>query len=78
VLVYPNPTRDILNVEFDAAVKDMTISIYDLSGREVARPFNAFNGTKATINMNNLPQGAYFVIGNSADVRFNKTIMVAQ
>jgi hypothetical protein len=77
-LVYPNPTNEILNVEFGSVVKDMSISIFDLAGREVARPFNSFNGSKAVINVSNLPKGAYFVVGNSVDASFNQTIVVAE
>ena len=77
-LVYPNPTNDFVNVEFGSAVKDMSISVYDLTGREVVRAFNAFNGTKAVINVSELPQGAYSIVGNSDDVRFQESIIIAQ
>ncbi|MEQ9186098.1 MAG: T9SS type A sorting domain-containing protein [Cryomorphaceae bacterium] len=77
-LVYPNPTNDVINVEFGSAVKDMNISVYDLTGREVVRAFNAFNGTKAVINVSTLPQGAYSIVGNSDNVRFQESIIIAQ
>jgi len=37
---------------------------------------NSFSGTKAIINVADLPQGAYFVVGSSELVRFRETFIV--
>ena len=75
--VYPNPTNDVVNIEFANVVKDMDITVMDLTGRVVLSN-NAFSGTKAIINVSALPQGAYTIIGASEDVRFTESVIIAQ
>jgi hypothetical protein len=77
-LVYPNPSNEMVTVEFNNSVKDMTIAIYDLTGREVARPFASFNGNKAVINVSALPQGAYSIVGSSNGYNFQESIVIAE
>lgn len=75
--VYPNPTNDVVNIEFASSVKDMNIAVMDLTGRVVLSN-NAFNGTKAILNVSELPQGAYTIVGTSEDVRFTESIIIVQ
>ncbi len=74
-VLYPNPTNNVLNVEFGSNVENMDIQVYSLTG-QVVRNMNSFSGTKAIINVADLPQGAYFVVGSSELVRFRETFIV--
>ncbi|ANF52567.1 leucyl aminopeptidase [Chryseobacterium glaciei] len=54
VKVYPNPAKDVLNVELPKKVKDFSLEITDVSGRTV---FSVQNQTK--INVSSLVNGTY-------------------
>tara|TARA_R100000306_G_C4378047_1_gene142861 strand:+ start:2361 stop:3278 length:918 start_codon:yes stop_codon:yes gene_type:complete len=55
--VYPNPVKDILNIESKATVN--SVSVYDILGKEVlsARP----DAVSPSIDMSGLSSGAYLV-----------------
>lgn len=54
VKVYPNPAKDVLNVELPKKVKDFSLEITDVSGRTL---FSVQNQTK--INVSSLVNGTY-------------------
>ncbi len=57
--LYPNPTADILNVEFSGEAVPTTIKIIDITGREVySEELLDFNGTyKNEISLGNVAKG---------------------
>lgn len=67
ILIYPNPTTDKLNIVLVDNGKAQ-YSIVDFQGKIIST--GAFDGNKATIDINNLPANIYFI----NVVQGNKTI----
>ena len=63
--VFPNPTRDEVNVTFDALENmDMSVEIYDMTGREVKsmEVFSVNAGTQVkNIKLDDLAKGIYYI-----------------
>tara|TARA_B000000532_G_scaffold230638_1_gene211960 strand:- start:126 stop:698 length:573 start_codon:yes stop_codon:yes gene_type:complete len=55
ILIYPNPTSDILNVELDGS---NLISIYDITGRVIIQTLIQ---DKGMIDVNSLQKGTYLI-----------------
>ena len=69
--VYPNPTRGLVNINFDKIIEqNVTISLVDAFGKEVYR--NKFNvGFETSIidfDISNYPKGVYFLQMVSDDI----------
>lgn len=73
-VVYPNPSKGILNIKFKGKSEIHDISIYDLSGRLVFRSLNnSVNNEKvATYHLENLTKGEYVITIKSKNV--DKTV----
>jgi hypothetical protein len=73
--VYPNPTKDVLNVEIlDMRCEDMRyetcdIAIYDVYGRNVS---NLKSQNLISINVSHLPTGIYILRVGGQTVKFVK------
>ncbi|MEQ6125282.1 BspA family leucine-rich repeat surface protein [Pseudotenacibaculum sp. MALMAid0570] len=58
ILLYPNPTSDILNINYNTtSVSDLQIDIIDMSGRRVMK----ISGKKS-FNISNLKKGLYTIV----------------
>ena len=56
--VYPNPTRDIVNINADASgIAELTIS--DITGKTVRQGQITLNNGKSTVNVSDLENGLY-------------------
>jgi Bacterial Ig-like domain/Secretion system C-terminal sorting domain/NHL repeat len=55
--LYPNPVKGVLNIRAQETLK--TIQIFNLMGQQVF--LKRLNSNKTTINLNQLPQGTYFI-----------------
>jgi hypothetical protein len=55
VIIYPNPTSDILNIKIDNTVTYLKTEIYNLIGQKVAE------SQKTILDVSNLPNASYFV-----------------
>lgn len=58
-LIYPNPAKDIVCIEFENKNSDYTIEIYDMSGRLVTQKHNC--NYQNFLNIENLTNGLYIV-----------------
>ena len=59
--IYPNPVKDILNIDRLSPVNDTATEIYDVAGRQI----RCEKLSKNTINVSTLPAGIYILkIGN--------------
>ena len=58
--VYPNPASDLLNVQLDAGAKNITASVYDLSGRSVYTAVLP-DGNQFFIPVSTLSTGTYIL-----------------
>lgn len=71
VVVYPNPTKDILYIAYSGANKNFynTITIYDAMGTQV---FSLKNRNSDSINISALANGLYFIEIGNKKLRFIK------
>lgn len=61
VTLYPNPARDILNVQYDKNAGIRNISIHNLVGKQVASFRVNGSGNSVKLDINNIPSGVYFL-----------------
>ena len=73
-LIYPNPSKGILNVKFTKQSDHHDIAVYDLSGKLVFRKLNdrVGNDKIATYNLSSLVKGEYLISIKSKTI--DKTI----
>jgi hypothetical protein len=73
VVVYPNPTNDVVNVLMDVTAATSTIAVSDLSGRTLLTETVEGNGfINKTIDLSSFTTGIYFISisnGNSRSVQ---------
>jgi hypothetical protein len=60
VKVYPNPTDDLLNIEFNDIENVKSVSIFDLSGKEIQR-VNRFESSLIEMDVRSLSDGVYII-----------------
>lgn len=60
VFVYPNPTKDEVNIKFKNLEKKVTLTVKDLNGRIVTKN-EYLNSSNHHINLNGLHLGLYFL-----------------
>ena len=78
--VYPNPTKDVLNIEFDnnqMEQESVQFHITDNSGRIIQSVIHPINGRTVSLNMSSLAAGTYFLTvitanGEKSFVKFVK------
>jgi hypothetical protein len=58
--IYPNPVSDYLSINLNKAFENLNIEILNTLGQEIME-FNYSNTTKLKLNLNNLPNGLYFL-----------------
>ncbi|WP_116787552.1 T9SS-dependent choice-of-anchor J family protein [Flavobacterium psychrotrophum] len=68
LVMYPNPVKDILNINFTTLTDTKASEIYDVTGRQIATP--ALNNN--TINVSGLPAGIYILKIGEQTGRFIK------
>jgi len=67
--VYPNPTKDILNIDIPNAIGTSKLKLYDVQGRFVME--TTTNNTHEVMNIENLQNGVYML---SIENETNKTV----
>ncbi len=60
ITMYPNPATSALNVVFDANADIKNIAVYNIIGKQV-NMFRVSGATSASLNVENLSDGIYFV-----------------
>ena len=68
VVVYPNPAKDVVNVELADGIEIDNITLYDIHGRHVETRLIA-SLQRATIDVCGLPAGTYFLHLRTTDNR---------
>jgi uncharacterized repeat protein (TIGR01451 family) len=58
--VYPNPFSTTSTINFDEALKDVSIVLRDIYGKEV-RTYSSFSGNKLLLERQDLKKGIYFL-----------------
>ena len=76
--VYPNPTADVINIQFLGSNELVKITLYNTIGAVVkqiaSKKYSAIQHT-LTVNINNLPTGNYFVHYQSKGVSKTKKLL---
>ena len=76
--VYPNPTTDVINIQFFGNNELVKITLYNTIGAVVkqvtSKKYSAIQHT-LTVNINNLPSGNYFVHYQSKGVSKTKKLL---
>ena len=74
VTVYPNPTKDILNINIPQAIGTSKLKLFDIQGREVLE--KTTNNTNEVLNIGNLQSGVYMLsIENEANKTIKKIVL---
>ncbi|MGO4709773.1 M28 family peptidase [Chryseobacterium sp. 2TAF14] len=71
VKIYPNPAKDILNVEIPAEIKNFVFEIKDMNGRLISAHEN-----EKTINVSKLSSGIYLCTVKSENETVTKKIII--
>ena len=67
VVVYPNPTKDIINI---ASNVNISYSVHDITGRTIIK-----NSTSEILDLTNVENGIYFLSISTEGKVFNKRII---
>ncbi len=60
--MYPNPAKDVVTLQYDLAINNATVSIFDVTGRLIQNvALNSFLGTNE-LNVSAYPAGVYLVL----------------
>jgi len=70
--VFPNPTKDYINVKFDFNISDVTFNIYSISGKKMK---TGKLNNKEFINIGEFMEGIYYLELNAGDAIFTKRIV---
>lgn len=76
VLVFPNPVRDILNIDLGGAKGKSEISIFDTNGRSAFR--REVNAGKAQLDVSTLPPGVYIIRVKNGNKELSTTKFIKQ
>ena len=77
ILIYPNPAKDLLTVEYSSAINNLlSISMYNESG-QIVKTIHGINSRKCTFALNDLNPGVYKLIIEMKNHSFvTKTILI--
>jgi serine protease AprX len=77
VTVWPNPAKDVLNVNFGQELSNGSASLTDMSGRMVFQTKSgAISGQNLTINTSGLSSGFYVLTVTSKDKSLSKKVII--
>lgn len=73
---YPNPFTEVVNFQFSESLKEeMTIYVFDITGRLVFQQKVSVDSTRVTINLSKLPHSEYLVqLQSNTITHYNKII----
>ncbi len=74
--VYPNPSNDLINIEYKKEHKDMIIELFDVQGRKLVSKEMKNNETKKQINLNSFSIADYFLRISTKDGELLKTFKI--
>ena len=81
VIAYPNPTTDVLNIEFSNALIDAEISLFDLRGKllkNIVPASSDYDQRKIRLNVSDLNVGQYYLNISSAQYRTTKLVQIVR
>lgn len=69
MLIYPNPVKETINLLLERAYKNVSLRIYDISGRLIIS--ESFSGGSHRVNSEVLPQGVYILTLSNEELNVN-------
>jgi hydrogenase maturation factor len=78
VSIFPNPTKDQLNIAFNVLSKNATVSIYDMTGRIVIdKTMDISGGKSQAIDLSDMADGTYEVhVRSGSNVAVKKVVKI--
>ncbi len=77
IVVYPNPTKGVINIAFKKVMeKDIMLRLINVQGQEVLRQHCPQVGELLQLNASDLPGGIYFVSLQTSDEVYSKKLMI--
>jgi len=74
--VYPNPAKDVLNIEFEMVNEKTDVTITDMLGNFIY--YSTFTTQHNTINIADLSEGVYNISINSSEGVVNKRLIIVK
>lgn len=77
--MYPNPSSGIVNLEFNASVEDVKVTVYNAAGTRVM--FEEFSGVESTtvqLDANHLESAMYMVVVQKGSEVFRKKLVITK
>jgi hypothetical protein len=72
VSIYPNPVRSDITVQHEAALKGASVSVLDLSGKQVLKVNVQAGAVQTSLDAAKLAPGTYMIVYNNDGVRLSK------
>jgi hypothetical protein len=76
ISVYPNPARDIINIDFQSSAPADLLRIYNQKGQLVLTQPISQNSQKQRLDVSSFPSGIYLIITNSGNSILSKEKIV--
>lgn len=61
IIIYPNPSTDIITLTNLPLIEKATITMYDVFGHQLTSTFHYANNNVTTLDISNLNQGIYYI-----------------
>ena len=76
--VFPNPTSGVITLQADRELSNVTVSVYDISGKMVlnGNDYKSLNSSSIELNLESLESGNYIIELRADDVRSRHAIVV--
>ena len=74
--LFPNPTSDVIHVQFSQPLIPVTISLTDMTGKQVINTRTNVM-IETDLNLRNLPNGSYIITAQQGDNVHKERILVA-
>lgn len=72
LLLYPNPAKDRITIEYPVPVTQGYLQITDISGKIVRQLAVSKQASVSVVNIGNLPLGVYFIVADGYKISFVK------
>jgi hypothetical protein len=73
--IFPNPTKDVLNIELPENVEMKSINIYSIDGKLIEKNMYKFDSGKGELNVRNLKAGSYILNVETDKTNFSQIII---
>jgi hypothetical protein len=74
LILYPNPSNGVLNVQISEALLGSTMQLIDISGRSLFS--SELNSEETELNFNNFSAGVYFVTLQNKGVTYSEKLVL--